>query len=243
MERFGRLAFYLLLRRPGRPCAMSLPNNQGEKPLNPLKIAIAALAVVVCVVPRASASAIVLYGDQDGFGVGATTFKDPGTSSASAGEAAGTDVRLIGAGFAAPAFSPTSALTFAPQAGITSILLTMSMAEFGGNVNSVEGPNTIVLDGLAVSSAFLDSFGSVASLANPNVVTRSVSLPSQFFALFADGSVSLAGTRISEASGFGSFQVDFMRFDVETAAAVPEPASLLLLGTGVAALMVRRRRA
>src|SRR5262245_52430886 len=91
------------------------------------------LTVLLLPVVSASASTIVFYGDADGFGIGATTFKDPTVNSASGGEAAGTDIRLIGSGaFPAPAFLPTATLSFAPQAGITSILMTLSMAAFGG---------------------------------------------------------------------------------------------------------------
>jgi hypothetical protein len=134
----------------------------------------------------------------------------------SGGEAAGTDIQLIGSGaFAAPAFLPTATLSFAPQAGITSILVTMSMAEFGGNVSPVDGPNAIVLDGVAFPG-FLDGFTSFAPGANPNIQTVSALLPASFFPAFADGSVSLLGTRISERDGFQSFQIDYLKFDITT---------------------------
>jgi hypothetical protein len=189
----------------------------------------------------ASANAVVLYGDQDGFGVGATTFKNPLVDSAGPGEAAGTDVRLIGTSFAVPPFAPTATLTFAAQAGITGITITMAMAEFGGNVFSVDGPNSIVIDGIAIPAGFLDSFSSFAIGADPNIETVSFVLPAAFFAAFADGSIDLTGTHISERVGFGSFQIDYIRFDI-TSTAAPEPATLALLGLGLAGLAAVRRR-
>lgn len=209
------------------------------------KIALVVLTVLLLPAARASASTIVLYGDVDGFGIGATTFKDPTTDSASGGEAAGTDVRLIGTNFSAPPFVPTATLAFAPQSTITSILITMSMAGFGGNVSPVDGPNSIVLDGMALP-AFLDSFTSFTDDANPNIETVSALLPASFFPLFADGSVSLLGTRITERDGFQSFQIDYLKFDITTneepPSVVPEPASMMLLGTGLAGLVAERRR-
>jgi hypothetical protein len=195
----------------------------------------------LCIAVSAEANTIVLYGDQDGFGVGATTFKDPLVSSAGAGEAPGTDMRLIGTNFSAPAFQPTATLLFAPQSGISTITITMSMAEFGGNINPVDGPNAIMIDGVTVPPAFLDSFSSFAIGANPNIETKSFLLPSTFFPLFADGSVDLKGTHISERVGFGSFQIDYVRFDIST---VPEPSSFLLMTSGLIAVgwVLRQKR-
>ena len=109
-----------------------------------------ALAATLLSLPAAGATITLFYGDNDGFGIGATTFKDPTVNSASGGEAAGTDVQRIGTCCSAPGFAPTSTLSFGAIAGITSIQITMSLNGFGGDTAPVDGPNSIVLDGMAV---------------------------------------------------------------------------------------------
>jgi hypothetical protein len=201
---------------------------------------IASLFAALALTSPALASAVtVFYGDDDGFGVGATTFKDPLTDSASGGEAPGTDVRLIGSGFAAPPFAPAATLTFG-AAPISSVKITMSMAEFGGDISPVDGPNSIVLDGTAIPTSFLGSFTSFANGADPNIETLFAFLPPALFPLFADGSVDLTGTRITERGGFTSFQIDYIRFDITTS--VPEPGSMTLVGLGLLGLAFARRR-
>lgn len=195
-----------------------------------------------------AATITVTYGDNDGFGTGATTFKNTLVNSATLGDAPFTDVRLIGT-CCVPSggpFSPTATLLFGPPVGtITSVLVTLSMAEFGGNQNPVDGPNSIVVDGVTVPDTFLNSFLSIANGANPNIDTRSFSLDSSFFSLFADGSINLTGTRITERSAFASFQVDYLSFAVTTddgVPRVPEPATMGLLGISLGILGLVKRR-
>jgi PEP-CTERM motif len=208
--------------------------------------ALALLPVLACLTqPAVGATITTFYGDADGFGIGATSgVLNPGVSNASPGEAAGTDVRLIGnsGGFVAPAFTPTGGFAaFTPFSSITSAILTIRMGSFVPT-EPVDGPNVLLLDGLAVNPAFLNSFtGGATDL----IDTRSFALAPSFYAALLDGAVSLNGTQISEGSGFGSFQIDFLSLEITgtLASAVPEPSTWAMLLTGFAGIgMAARRR-
>ncbi len=106
----------------------------------------------------------------------------------------------------------------------------------------LDGPNVIMLDGVAIPSTFFDLFTANTSSVDNFIEERSIALNVLVFgSLVADGVVNLTGTNISEGSGAGSFQVDFLRLDIE-AEAVPEPSTLLLTGLGLAAAALLRRR-
>jgi hypothetical protein len=217
-----------------------------------------ALGVILLFVVGSSQAAtlITYYGDNDGFGVGQTVgyISDVATSHQTAGEAALTDFRLISNSFAgvcpdsgydissgAPEcgpFAPTGSFdAFAVTGHIVSAILTLRTGSFDSQP-TLDSPNRIYLDGLLVDPAFIGSFSSV----NDNKIeTLSYALNSSFFSLLSDGAVSLAGTHLSEASGSGSFQVDFMSLTITTAT-VPVPAAVYLFGSGLGLLGWFRRR-
>lgn len=204
----------------------------------------------LCFTAGAHATLIsTFYGDDDGFGIGVTSgfIGDPLISHQGPGEAPLTDQRLVGGNFTPPPFTPPG--SFAPFVlpvgeSIVGATLTLRTGAWDSGPNPLDGvgTNRIVLDGLELASSFLDEFSSVEDF--PDVEQHSIALSPAFFALFADGLVSLDGTHLSEDAGSSSFQVDFLRLDIETtaASAAPEPASELLFGAGLFGLLALRRR-
>lgn len=208
----------------------------------------AALLLSLCALSAHADLTTTYYGDNDGFGVGATAGTiNPNVSNQGVGEAPLTDLRLIGNGTwgcSAPGgvcgpFNPTGTFgAFSLTGTITSAILTLRTGSFD-SATALDAPNRIFLDGVLVDPTFINGFSSAAT---DNVETRSFVLDASFFPLLADGLVSLSGTHLSEAAGSGSFQVDFMSLDITTDATVPEPTSIALLGLGLLGLGFARRK-
>ena len=173
-------------------------------------------------VPVSTLSLSGSYGDDDGFGVGETegTLSEPTVSHPSPGEAPFTDLRLIGDQFAEPAFAPTDDLTLALPAGgyVVEGLLTLRTGSWVSGPNPVDDTNVLVLDGIPLDPAFLQGFTQTGN----EIEEHDVSLPGPILDALQDGAASLAGTHLSENSGSGRFQVDFLRLD---AAAVAGPTA------------------
>ncbi|MFO1200600.1 MAG: hypothetical protein U1E86_26905 [Burkholderiaceae bacterium] len=192
------------------------------------------------------ATVTALYGDDDGFGIGATTTLIPNSSNAGVGEAPFTDVRLAGTVFAPVGpFNPTGGYSFSLPAGqaIAAATLTMRAGAWGGGLTGLDGPNVLMLDGLAVPTSFFALFNENTTAGGILIATHSIVLPSSFFPLLADGNVSLAGTLLSEVPDLGSFQIDYLQLDIDTRTnEVPGPGVLALLCLGFAVLGLSRRK-
>ena len=213
------------------------------------------VAAPLCLGPLTAAEAAVIttyYGDDDGFGLGKTgptDTIDPVTSQADGTDAPFTDLRLIAddcgvVACDAPPFAPVDGFDpFTTLGVVTKAVLTLRVGAFDSGPNPFDGPNVILLDGLAVPSSFINGFSTQNT---NNVQTRTIMLPSAFFPLIADGDVSLAGTHISNDTASGSFQVDMLSLTVTHEEPVPAPlppaAALALAGLGALWLGGGRKR-
>jgi PEP-CTERM motif-containing protein len=141
-----------------------------------------------------------------------------------------------------------------PPGTSINLLTNFSGSAFQGSVATLRGIEYTDI-GSQVSGAFVSAFfeltGSAVAPAWANGQNATVSAPFLLtgqFQYLPDAFVTLAGSGVATVSlvpivtGEGTWTVDSFRFAFEDSEPVPEPATLTLIGSGLAAAVAARRR-